>query len=66
MDDVSRRKGAYRTAWGTWYSMIQIAGERIYLGSFDTQEEAAAAYASALARRGYQTSPLKGTSTVTI
>lgn len=47
MDDESRLKGAYRTAWGTWYSMVQIAGVRIYLGSFDTQEEAAEAYSSA-------------------
>lgn len=43
-------KGAYRMWNGTWYSRIQAEGESIYLGSFETSEEAAAAYAAASAR----------------
>lgn len=40
-----RLKGAYRMWNGTWYSRICFHGEDIYLGVFDTPEEAHAAHA---------------------
>jgi hypothetical protein len=40
--------GTYRTAWGTWYGMITHRGQRYYLGTRATAEEA---YADVLAAR---------------
>jgi hypothetical protein len=45
--------GCYRTAWGTWYGMIKHRGQRYYLGTRATAEEACAdvlAARAALAR----------------
>jgi hypothetical protein len=53
VESQSRHRGAYRTAWGnTWWSMIQRNGQRIYLGTFPTPEEATAAYDQARVRLG--------------
>ena len=30
----------YRTAWGTWFVQIRVNGERYYLGTCETEEEA--------------------------
>jgi AP2 domain len=32
--------GCYRTAWGTWFVQIRWQGERYYLGTCETVEEA--------------------------
>lgn len=43
--------GAYKSSRGhTWYSTIMVNNARKYLGCFDTEEEAAAAYAAAKAK----------------
>lgn len=33
----------YRTSYGTWYVQMRVEGERVYLGTFLTVEEAEAA-----------------------
>ena len=33
-------RNCYRTAYGTWYVQLRVEGERIYLGTFATVEEA--------------------------
>lgn len=49
MKTQSRPKGVYRQSWGTtFYALIRHKGKRIYLGSFDTEEEASAAYQAAV------------------
>lgn len=46
-----RKKGAfYNSAKDQWYSMIRYDGERKYLGSFPSEEEAHAAYCKAAHR----------------
>lgn len=32
--------GIYKTAWGTWFLQLRVAGELLYLGTYDTKEEA--------------------------
>lgn len=45
---LTRLKGAYFHAKsGRWYSTIKISGKSAWLGWYDTEEEAAAAYATA-------------------
>jgi hypothetical protein len=43
-------KGVYQNDYGRWQARISIGGKRISLGYFDTQEEAAEAYAAAASR----------------
>lgn len=41
-------RGVYRTSWGNrWFSQIRRGGKLHYLGTFQTKEEAAAAYLEA-------------------
>lgn len=35
-------RNVYRTAWGTWYVIIQVDGERHYSGTRPTMEDAVA------------------------
>jgi len=45
---VGNKKGAfYNRQKKQWYSMIRVAGKRIYLGTFESEEAAHAAYATA-------------------
>lgn len=30
----------YRSAWGTWFTQLRWHGQRVYLGSFETMDEA--------------------------
>ena len=39
-----RYKGAYLKSHGRWYARIQVCGEAMHLGTYDTEEEAAHAY----------------------
>lgn len=43
-------KGAYKAGRGGWYSSITVGGKLVYLGMFDTPEEAHTAYVSAAKR----------------
>lgn len=50
-DNVSRHRGVHWDKYThQWKSEIQILGKRIWLGRFDSEEEAAKAYNSALIR----------------
>jgi len=40
-------KGAYRNNKSGWYSRIKVGGQDVYLGTYQTKEAAAAAYAEA-------------------
>jgi len=40
----SEYKGVYPTSWGTWCAAVTVRGERFYLGSFTSEQEAATAY----------------------
>lgn len=40
----SEYKGVYPTDWGTWCAAVTVNGERFYLGSFPSEQDAAAAY----------------------
>lgn len=52
----SRFKGVYATKGGRWYAAINTGKRYYYLGSFDTEEQAARAFdAAALEHRGPQT-----------
>jgi hypothetical protein len=43
-------RGVYETYWGgTWYALVQHKGEKHYLGTFITPEEARDAYLEAKA-----------------
>jgi hypothetical protein len=33
-------RNCYRSAWGTWFVQLQWHGERWYLGSYETEQEA--------------------------
>lgn len=45
---VSKLKGVYRTSWGNrFFAQIRRNGKLHYLGTFDDEEKAAAAYESA-------------------
>lgn len=46
--NTSGLKGASLTKWGRWLSTINVQGKSRYLGTFDTKEEASAAYFKAL------------------
>lgn len=46
--DTHKVRGVYRTSWGNrWFSQIRRGGKLHYLGTFQTREEAAAAYSEA-------------------
>ena len=46
-NNISGIKGIYLTKSGRWMAQIKAAGTRRHLGTFDTAEEASAAYARA-------------------
>ena len=46
---MDRGRGYHRARSGKWTAQIQVAGERKHIGTFDTEEEARAAYLSAKA-----------------
>jgi hypothetical protein len=49
-DSTSQFKGVRQNQTGKWFARIQVAGKRLYLGTFDTAEEARAAYGEAAKR----------------
>lgn len=52
-DQIPGMRGVYRDNRiheGRWFAKIQVEGRQIYLGSFDTAEEAATAYRNAAER----------------
>ena len=45
---TSKPKGVYRTSWGNrWFAQIRRNGKLHYLGTYEDEEKAAAAYESA-------------------
>jgi hypothetical protein len=40
MSRYEHPRNVYRTAWGTWFCQLRWHGEKIYIGSFETMDEA--------------------------